>query len=124
MSMQVAPLITGGSSSAAVQKEQKPPPLPIEQREASANVEEIAGTSSPDTQQKSQTTDLKQTVSDLSLAFDRRLKFEIDQDSKQLIVKVIDNETDKVIRVLPPEELQRFHHRMRETMGFLFDRMV
>jgi len=29
-----------------------------------------------------------------------------------------------VIKVLPPEELQRLHSRIRETMGFLFDRMV
>ncbi|MCL2070578.1 MAG: flagellar protein FlaG [Treponema sp.] len=71
--------------------------------------------------------DLKKTTSDLehiSLAFNRRLKFEIDQDSREITIKVIDNETDKVIKVLPPEELKRLHNNIRETMGSLFDRLV
>ena len=70
---------------------------------------------------------LQQTTADLeriSLAFNRRLKFVIDQESKEILIKVIDNETDKVIKVLPPEELQRLHSKIRETIGFLFDRMV
>ena len=71
--------------------------------------------------------ELKQSARDLeqvSLAFDRRLKFIIDQESREILIKVIDNETDKVIKVLPPEELQRLHSRIRETIGVLFDRMV
>ena len=60
----------------------------------------------------------------ISQAFDRRLKFVIDQESSRVRVKVIDNETDKVIRELPPEELQRLHGRIRETIGFLYDRTV
>ena len=60
----------------------------------------------------------------ISMAFDRRLKFIVDHESREILIKVIDNETDKVIKVLPPEELQRLHSRIRETMGFLFDKMV
>ena len=76
---------------------------------------------------KSQTTDLFKTTADLeniSLTFNRRLKFVIDQESREILIKVIDNETDKVIKVLPPEELQRLHSRIRETIGFLFDKLV
>jgi len=76
---------------------------------------------------RSGSADLQQTTADLeqiSLAFDRRLKFVIDHDSRQITVKVIDNETDKVIKVLPPEELQRLHSRIRETIGNLFDRTI
>ena len=119
MGMQVVSLSMGGSIVVPAQKEQKPTPLPIEGKEASANTDvSLPGT------QKTQTPDVKQTVSDLEYAFNRRLQFIIDQESKELIVKVIDNETDTVIKVLPPEELQRLHNRVRETMGFLFDRMV
>jgi len=76
---------------------------------------------------KSKAPDLQKTVSDLeqiSLAFNRRMKFVIDQESREILIKVIDNETDKVIKVLPPQELQKLHSRIRETMGFLFDAMV
>jgi flagellar protein FlaG len=60
----------------------------------------------------------------VTLAFNRRLKFEVDHESHEVIVKVIDGETDKVIKVLPPEELQRLHDSLKETIGFLFDERV
>jgi flagellar protein FlaG len=60
----------------------------------------------------------------VSLAFNRKLKFFVDHDSQQILVKVIDSQTDKVIKVLPPEELQRLHNRIKETIGFLFDERV
>jgi len=71
--------------------------------------------------------DLKQVSAELehiSHAFDRRLKFVIDQDSREVIIKVIDNETDTVIKELPPEELRRLHEKISETIGFLFDRTI
>jgi len=115
----------GGEITVSFPKEQRlesPPPVSLDRKEV---LERKEATQSEN--QENKTLDLKKTVSDLekiSLAFNRRLKFIIDLDSKELIVKVIDNETDKVIKVLPPEELQRLHHRIRETMGFLFDRLV
>jgi flagellar protein FlaG len=66
------------------------------------------------------TEDLKQ----ISLAFNKRLQFVVDHESQEVTVKVIDSETDKVIKVLPPEELQRLHERIKETIGFLFDERV
>jgi flagellar protein FlaG len=68
----------------------------------------------------------------LSLAVNRRLKFEVDHESHEVTVKIIDGETDKVIKVLPPEELRRLHDNIRdtievsieETIGFLFDERV
>jgi flagellar protein FlaG len=71
--------------------------------------------------------DIGPAVADLervTLAFNRRLKFEVDHESHEVTVKVIDGETDKVIKVLPPEELQRLHDSIKETIGFLFDEKV
>jgi flagellar protein FlaG len=71
--------------------------------------------------------DISPAVADLervTLAFNRRLKFEVDHESHEVTVKVIDGETDKVIKVLPPEELQRLHDNIKETIGFLFDERV
>ncbi|MDR1277192.1 MAG: flagellar protein FlaG [Treponema sp.] len=70
---------------------------------------------------------LKAAVVDLeriSLAFNKKLKFVVDHESNEVTVKVIDGETDKVIKVLPPEELQRLHNKLKETIGFLFDQRV
>ena len=60
----------------------------------------------------------------LGLAFNRKLQFVVDHNSNQVIVKVIDKETDKVIKELPPEELQRLHGYLKEAVGLLFDEMV
>lgn len=57
-------------------------------------------------------------------AFNKELRFEVDHNSMEVIVKVIDKETDKVIRELPPEELQRLHRNLKEAIGLLFDEMV
>jgi flagellar protein FlaG len=60
----------------------------------------------------------------VSLAFNRKLRFMVDHESHEITVKVIDPETDKVIKILPPEELQRLHSRIQETIGFFFDERV
>jgi len=60
----------------------------------------------------------------ISHAFNKKLQFVVDQRSNEVIVKVIDKETDKVIKELPPEELQRLHRNIKEAIGLLFDEMV
>jgi flagellar protein FlaG len=71
--------------------------------------------------------DIDQTVKDIeriSLAFNKKLRFTVDSRLEEVIVKVIDPETDKVIKELPPEELQRLHLRLKEMIGLLFDEIV
>jgi flagellar protein FlaG len=63
-------------------------------------------------------------ISHVSLAFNKKLQFVVDHQSNEVIVKVIDKETDKVIKVIPPEELQRLHRMIKETIGFLFNEEV
>jgi len=60
----------------------------------------------------------------IGLVFNKKLRFVVDHKSNEVIVKVIDKETDKVIKELPPEELQRLHSNLKETIGFLFDERV
>ena len=116
---------TNAAVSSVAQQEvslEKRPPLPIEKKAPAKEAEvPLPGGGKPQAQGLTQTTAELERV---SMAFDRRLKFEIDHESKEILVKVIDNETDKVIKVIPPEELQRLHSRIRETFGFLFDRVI
>ncbi|GHV88612.1 flagellin FlaG [Spirochaetia bacterium] len=73
------------------------------------------------------TAQIRSTAADLeqiSLTLNRRLQFVVDHQSHEVIVKVIDPETDKVVKVLPPEELQRMHRQIKETIGILFDERV
>ena len=60
-------------------------------------------------------------LGEVSAAFAKRLSFTMNEKLGQVVVKVIDTRTDKVIREIPPEELQHVHERIREVMGILFD---
>jgi uncharacterized FlaG/YvyC family protein len=69
--------------------------------------------------------DLKTAIRDLqrvSEAFNRRLTFSLNEKLGQVVVKVIDNDTDKVVREIPPTELQHVYERIREVIGLLFDK--
>ena len=68
--------------------------------------------------------DLQTTIRDLeqvSAAFNRRLAFRVNEKLGQVVVKVVDTDTDKVVREIPPAELQHVYERIREVMGLLFD---
>jgi len=56
--------------------------------------------------------------------FNRKLKFFVNHTTNQVVVKVIDGETDKIIKEIPPEALQRLHSRMREAIGLLIDEEI
>lgn len=69
--------------------------------------------------------DLKTMIRDLqrvSEAFNRRLSFSMNEKLGRVVVKVIDNDTDKVVREIPPVELQHCYERIREVLGLLFDK--
>jgi flagellar protein FlaG len=56
--------------------------------------------------------------------FNKRLRFSINNELDQVVVKVIDSQTDKVIKEIPPEVLQRLHVRIREAIGLLIDEII
>ena len=53
--------------------------------------------------------------------YNKKLKYSIDRELEQVIVKVVNSETDKVIKEIPPEELQRLYSSMKEALGQLID---
>ena len=56
--------------------------------------------------------------------FNRRLKFSVNEEIDRVVVKVVDGSTDKVIKEIPPEEIQKLVARIRETIGILFDEEI
>jgi flagellar protein FlaG len=49
------------------------------------------------------------------------VRFEMDNTSSDLVVKIFDNETQKVIRQIPAEELLNFKATFAELVGNLVD---
>lgn len=48
--------------------------------------------------------------------------FEVDRESRDLVIKIVDRETHKVIREIPPEEIQALREAMQSVLGTLLDR--
>lgn len=59
-----------------------------------------------------------------NLLFNRKLKFQVNRELNQVIVKVIDRSTDEVIREIPPEEIQRLEAKLKEAIGLLIDEQI
>ena len=58
------------------------------------------------------------------LAFNRRVVLSVNDQINQVIIKVVDAETDKVIKEIPAEEIQRLIARIKETIGLLVDEKI
>ena len=54
----------------------------------------------------------------------KRLSFSINKELDQVIVRIIDMKTDKVIKEIPPAELQRVYERIRENLGLFLDQLA
>jgi len=127
MGMQITNSLTAGSGALAASQEPaqgRRMSRPVEQRESGQTETTLPGSRNSGTTESTTSNQVIPSLEQMNLAFDRKLQFVLDQESSEITVKVIDKETDKVIKVLPPEELQRLHSGNREAMGFLVDRTV
>ena len=66
--------------------------------------------------------EIQRELASLIPAYNQRLEFSFHKALGQVVVKIIDRETDTVIKELPPTEFQRVHIALREAIGLLIDR--
>lgn len=90
-----------------------------QQRQLDAyRLEESAKEVEPDRQSLDQVVgDINQQVQ----SFNRKLQFSIDDDAGMILIKVIDPETDEVIRQIPAKELVELHKHMEEMGSVIFN---
>ena len=50
----------------------------------------------------------------------RELRFSVDRESGDTIIKVIDRDTEEVVRQIPSEEMVRLRKRLEEVSGIIF----
>lgn len=60
----------------------------------------------------------------LSATLNKKLSFSMNEKLDQVVVKVIDADTEEVIKEIPPSEIQHVHERIREVLGILFDEIA
>jgi len=67
---------------------------------------------------------VQEAVEMVNRLFDRSpvdLNLSIDNDTKSLVIKLIERETRKVIRQIPPDEILRLRRHLQELLGVVFD---
>lgn len=117
MAMEIAPILHSVQGQSAAEQTAR--------HESSANVEALERRQEAAVElSREQIQQFAAELRDVVQAFNKRLSFSWNDELDQMIVKVIDPETDTVIKELPPSELQRVHLRIREAIGLLLDESV
>jgi flagellar protein FlaG len=68
--------------------------------------------------------EMVEALKDLTDTLQTKLNFSVDEGTNNIVVKVIDKDTDKVIRQIPPEELLELQEKMQDLTGFLLSNIV
>lgn len=63
-------------------------------------------------------------LKELTETLQTKLNFSVDSGTNSIVVKVIDKETDKVIRQIPPEALLELQEKMQDLTGFLLSENI
>ena len=66
---------------------------------------------------------IRKILKDASL-LNRDLEYSINRETDEVIVRVVDKSTNKVIKEIPPESLQRLQERLKEQIGLLIDEKI
>jgi flagellar protein FlaG len=72
-------------------------------------------------EQNQKVREIAQELNKAMEASNTKLTFVVDQESKKAIVKVVDSETNQVIRQIPSEEAVLVAKKISRLMGILYD---
>jgi flagellar protein FlaG len=107
----VLPPVAQNSPTASVGNVKQDP-----QREAEAKAARKSEPAESPEALEGMVSDLNQLVQELH----RELRFSVDEDSGDTVVKVIDKETDEVLRQIPSQEVMNLRKRLEEAAGVIF----
>lgn len=93
-----------------------------ERPEVSQPVKNAAGTPAPADSPPISREDVEEMVEalkDLTETLQTKLNFSVDEGTNDIVVKVIDRDTDTVIKQIPPESMLELQEKMQDLTGFL-----
>jgi flagellar protein FlaG len=80
-------------------------------------------TSESDAKDNKKSDQIKHTIQNL-LGGNSELSISVDQQTRDIVVKVLNSETHEVIRQIPPEEALRLAHSLKKVRGALVDEVA
>jgi flagellar protein FlaG len=63
-------------------------------------------------------------LKDLTETLQTKLNFSVDAGTNSIVVKVIDKDTDQVIKQIPPESMLELQEKMQDLTGFLLSENI
>lgn len=63
-----------------------------------------------------------QKMSDMVMG--RKLRFNVNEELGSIVVKIVDPNTDQVIKEIPSEDIQKLKINLRKAIGVIFDDMI
>lgn len=72
--------------------------------------------------EKNNPTEMETYLKDISLLnqmINKKIQFDMEYDNHEIVVRIVDRETEEVLREYPPEELRELRQRLRETAEML-----
>ncbi|MBI3038862.1 flagellar protein FlaG [bacterium] len=117
--------ISGFTPTGEVDPAQEPTFVPAPQKVANPVEQEAIRNEAEQKDPEKLHNTLEKAVDQLNktaLIFDRSLRFQVHDKTREAIVSVVDSNTDKVIREIPAKEILDFVSRMKNYLGMIFDR--
>lgn len=68
--------------------------------------------------------DVKQLQRLSDAVMGRKVTFSVNQELNQVVVSIIDPTTDRVIKEIPSQDVQKLKVRIRKAIGLLFDEII
>lgn len=96
---------------------------PGQQVESKRQASQQSTPSSAEEESKAQPEELLSQIKALTEEGVYSVRFEKDTSSEQLVVKIVDQNTDEVIRQIPPEELLKLSKNLKELSGSIINTM-
>jgi flagellar protein FlaG len=106
---------TSGNSVKVVNDTQKAAATPSESNSDSNNQSEVQNQANENRKVAKSTID--STISETN----SKIKYHIDEETQRISIKIIDKDTDKVIREVPPEETLEAIKKIWEIAGIIVD---
>jgi len=64
------------------------------------------------------------SIQDYASFVGSKIQFRVDEDLGKVIVKIVDPQTDKVIKEIPSADVQNLQLRLKEALGLLVDEKI
>ncbi len=61
---------------------------------------------------------------DIEMIRNLGVQFSVDEETGETVIKIVDKETDDIIREIPPEQVLKLRKKLDEMVGMLFDQRV